>query len=281
MYPDARRVLDLFCGAVGGFTYAARWGGLDVVAACEIDPWRREVYRAVHHGPLERSEKEGFLALRGNANLAGCVGPRNTKLVRCAGPHCRRRFVPERSTGKFCSTKCRVANHRAAREQRQRASTVSADQLARGGEDARSPGRQGARVGTDPRFQVQAQERAAEGCDAQASPAPLAPQPPASNRLPVLAHELEAEHQAAREAARSSMQHALRCGELLKEAKRLVGHGAWEAWVRANCSFSPRTARVYMGLQARLANLAEPDRQRAADLTSAKCSAEQHGMSPG
>ena len=50
MFPDARRVLDLFSGAVGGWTYACTWAGLDVVTACEIDPWRREVYAAVHHG---------------------------------------------------------------------------------------------------------------------------------------------------------------------------------------------------------------------------------------
>jgi len=50
LFPDARRVLDLFCGAVGGWTYACTWAGLEVVAACEIDPWRREVYAAVHHG---------------------------------------------------------------------------------------------------------------------------------------------------------------------------------------------------------------------------------------
>jgi site-specific DNA-cytosine methylase len=49
MFPEARRVLDLFSGAVGGWTYACRWAGLEVVAACEVDPWRREVYAAVHH----------------------------------------------------------------------------------------------------------------------------------------------------------------------------------------------------------------------------------------
>jgi hypothetical protein len=51
MFPDARRALDLFSGAVGGWTYACRWAGLEVIAACEIDPWRREVYQAVHHAP--------------------------------------------------------------------------------------------------------------------------------------------------------------------------------------------------------------------------------------
>lgn len=49
MFPDATRVLDLFSGAVGGWAYACRWAGLNVVAACEIDEWRRRVYNTVHH----------------------------------------------------------------------------------------------------------------------------------------------------------------------------------------------------------------------------------------
>ena len=49
LIPTPGRVLDLFCGAVGGWSYACRWAGLDVVAACEIDPWRRQVYAAAHH----------------------------------------------------------------------------------------------------------------------------------------------------------------------------------------------------------------------------------------
>jgi site-specific DNA-cytosine methylase len=56
-FPDARRVLDLFGGGVGGWHYACAWAGLEVVAACEIDPWRREVYRAVHVGVGRRSER--------------------------------------------------------------------------------------------------------------------------------------------------------------------------------------------------------------------------------
>jgi site-specific DNA-cytosine methylase len=52
MFPQAHTVLDLFSGAVGGWTYACKWAGLEVVAACEIDPWRRQVYSAVHHAGL-------------------------------------------------------------------------------------------------------------------------------------------------------------------------------------------------------------------------------------
>ena len=31
------------------------------------------------------------------------------------------------------------------------------------------------------------------------------------------------------------------CGELLIQAKSQVAHGEWEAWIKANCPFSPRT----------------------------------------
>ncbi len=43
LYPTGTRVLDLFAGAAGGWSLAARWAGLEVVGACELDPWRRGV----------------------------------------------------------------------------------------------------------------------------------------------------------------------------------------------------------------------------------------------
>src|SRR5262245_26036050 len=40
------RVLDLFCGACGGWSLGLhRAGGSETVAACEIDDWRRERFR--------------------------------------------------------------------------------------------------------------------------------------------------------------------------------------------------------------------------------------------
>jgi DNA (cytosine-5)-methyltransferase 1 len=38
------RVLDLFCGAAGGWSLGLHRAGFRTVAACEIDPWRRAVY---------------------------------------------------------------------------------------------------------------------------------------------------------------------------------------------------------------------------------------------
>src|SRR6266851_6007480 len=49
---------------------------------------------------------------------------------------------------------------------------------------------------------------------------------------------------------------AVTAGQALIEAKKLVGHGGWSAWVEEHCRLSDRTARAYMRLA----------RQRAADL---------------
>ena len=48
LFPGATRVLDLFSGAAGGWSLAAEWAGLDVVAGCEFDPWRRQAYLNSH-----------------------------------------------------------------------------------------------------------------------------------------------------------------------------------------------------------------------------------------
>jgi|SRR5262249_35876379 len=60
--------------------------------------------------------------------------------------------------------------------------------------------------------------------------------------------------------------HAFAVGEALNKAKKLVGHGNWQAWVDAECGLSSRSTRAYM----RLANhraLLERNWQRAADLS--------------
>jgi DNA (cytosine-5)-methyltransferase 1 len=38
------RVLDLFCGAAGGWSLGLHRAGFRTVAACEADPWRRDAY---------------------------------------------------------------------------------------------------------------------------------------------------------------------------------------------------------------------------------------------
>jgi hypothetical protein len=73
--------------------------------------------------------------------------------------------------------------------------------------------------------------------------------------LPDLAQAIDREHQAALGAARSLTEHAIRCGELLLQAKADVGHGGWLEWVETNCAFSQRTAQGYMRLARELPRL--------------------------
>lgn len=49
-------------------------------------------------------------------------------------------------------------------------------------------------------------------------------------------------------ALRTSLEKAIRIGELLAEQKAALRHGQWGAWVEANLSFTIRTATNYMGL---------------------------------
>src|SRR5690348_4007004 len=60
-----------------------------------------------------------------------------------------------------------------------------------------------------------------------------------------LAERINAAHRAAGRAMRDAVARAVEAGHLLTEAKALVGHGGWEAWVGTNCVFSPRTAQAY------------------------------------
>lgn len=73
-----------------------------------------------------------------------------------------------------------------------------------------------------------------------------------------LAQDIRREHEAASTAFTSAVEHAMRCGELLTQAKDDVPHGQWLGWLAANFPASERTARGYMTLAA--------NRQRVADL---------------
>ena len=57
-------------------------------------------------------------------------------------------------------------------------------------------------------------------------------------------------HSACCKAAGDALSHAMRCGDLLAEAKATCGHGTWQAWLAENFTGSQRTARVYMQLAA-------------------------------
>lgn len=64
--------------------------------------------------------------------------------------------------------------------------------------------------------------------------------------LPELAYEINREHQLCSDAMGDAVQHAIRVGELLIEAKAKCQHGEWLGWVEANCNFTDRTAQRYM-----------------------------------
>lgn len=71
------------------------------------------------------------------------------------------------------------------------------------------------------------------------------------------------EHEAAQRAARTALDHAIRCGQLLAEAKSQLPHGAWGNWLAEHFPASPRTARGYMRLAEHREEL---NRQGLADL---------------
>jgi Protein of unknown function (DUF3102) len=90
---------------------------------------------------------------------------------------------------------------------------------------------------------------------------------PNSAQLTDLAAQIKAEFAKHLRKSRESVAHAIRAGELLIQAKRAVGHGEWEDWLRRNVGFSDRTARLYMQLADRVAKMSPAKRQRAADLS--------------
>jgi hypothetical protein len=81
-----------------------------------------------------------------------------------------------------------------------------------------------------------------------------------------LAAKINAEHQRALSAARTALEHARRAGELLTEAKAQCQHGQWLPWLKANVSFSERTAQNYMRVATRWEEL-QANPQATADLT--------------
>jgi hypothetical protein len=73
-----------------------------------------------------------------------------------------------------------------------------------------------------------------------------------SNLLPVLAADINESHALAVQHAGDAVNFAIRCGELLAEAKGKVSHGQWLPWLRQNIGFSERTAQAYMRIALRL-----------------------------
>jgi hypothetical protein len=64
--------------------------------------------------------------------------------------------------------------------------------------------------------------------------------------LDELAAGINAEHRALNTAANAMLDHALKAGALLVQAKERMPHGSWGAWLAANFEGSGRSARAYM-----------------------------------
>ena len=61
-----------------------------------------------------------------------------------------------------------------------------------------------------------------------------------------LAGEINAEHRAFAGTFRKAVEHGIRAGELLAQAKEQCPHGAWLPWLEANFEGSVRVAQEYM-----------------------------------
>ena len=55
-------------------------------------------------------------------------------------------------------------------------------------------------------------------------------------------------HDKVETAKREGTRYAMEAGRLLIEAKATIPHGGWDDWLKANVTFSPRTAQLYMRL---------------------------------
>jgi hypothetical protein len=87
-----------------------------------------------------------------------------------------------------------------------------------------------------------------------------------ATNLSALAVEINEAHAEAEKAAQSALEHALRAGRLLTEAKTLCQHGSWLTWLKDNFSGSARTAQAYMSLATGFESLPGPEAQRVAHL---------------
>ena len=81
-----------------------------------------------------------------------------------------------------------------------------------------------------------------------------------------LVEQINAEHKACLDSANDALDHAMRCGELLIEAKQQCHHGEWSLWLADSFTGSDSTARAYMRI-GRNREAIEAKRQATADLT--------------
>lgn len=87
-----------------------------------------------------------------------------------------------------------------------------------------------------------------------------------SNRLPILAAEINTAREGLSAAAKTAVGHAIAFGQRLIEAKTLLDHGAWLPWLSEHCSLSERQSQKYMRI-ARAKEVLEAKAPLTADLT--------------
>lgn len=62
----------------------------------------------------------------------------------------------------------------------------------------------------------------------------------------ISADDINREHQLAHQHAKTAIEHAVRCGELLAGKKAELPHGSFQPWLKEHCQFAYSTAARYM-----------------------------------
>ena len=82
-----------------------------------------------------------------------------------------------------------------------------------------------------------------------------------------LARKIDVHHEGARVALKHGLDHILKAGQYLIEAKKAVGHGNWLPWLETHTGVSPRMAQNYMRITRGVAKLPEGKAQRVSHLS--------------
>lgn len=85
-------------------------------------------------------------------------------------------------------------------------------------------------------------------------------------RMTEMADAIKAEQRAVRIAGKMAIEHAIKAGNLLIDAKKKFSHGKWIPWLEANCDMAERTAQSYMRLARNWPKLAPSKALSLADL---------------
>jgi hypothetical protein len=104
------------------------------------------------------------------------------------------------------------------------------------------------------------------------------PERKAVQTLDQLAKAIRTEHAAAKLSAKVTLEHAIRCGQLLIQAKKQCRHGNFEGWAADHCEMSKSTYTGYMRLARRQAEL--PDAETIGIRDAIKLLAEPRAQAP-